>query len=69
MIAIVYLFSIIVALLCIFAPEFMWDLKYGWRYKNAEASEEAIVFTRISGVMLLIFILFLIFSGAEISGR
>lgn len=69
MTGIVYLFSTIVAFFCILAPELMWDLKYGWRYKDAEASEEAIVFTRICGVLTLIIIMILTFNGVKISGR
>ena len=35
-------------------PQAGWYLSYGWRYKNAEPSNAALVFGRISGTVILI---------------
>lgn len=44
------------------APQTAWYLSYGWRYKNAEPSEAALVMGRISGVIVLIVAVILLFA-------
>jgi hypothetical protein len=36
------------------SPHSSWYLSYGWRYKNAEPSEIALILTRISGIILIL---------------
>lgn len=54
------LLLIAVGLLNVIAPQMLWYLGYGWRYKNAEPSDAAISFGRISGgIAIVIGIVFL----------
>lgn len=46
-----------------FLPHAAWYLTYGWRFKDAEPSDAALVISRISGVAVAIFGLFFIFAG------
>lgn len=42
-------------------PKVSWYLGYGWRYKNAEASDAALIFARIGGaVAILMGIIFML---------
>lgn len=45
---------ILIGLFNLITPETSWYLKYGWRYKDAEPSEAAIVFGRIGGVVAIL---------------
>lgn len=56
--------SLILAALSIWyivSPRSAWYLSYGWVYKGAEPSDAALVIARISGVVLLIFALIILF--------
>lgn len=46
----------------ILAPKVTWFLCYGWRYKDAEPSDAALLFARIGGGVMMIFGALLIFS-------
>ena len=48
------LLLIAVGILNLVAPEALWYLGYGWRYKDAEPSEAAISFGRISGAIVIV---------------
>lgn len=48
------LLLIAVGILNLVAPQALWYLGYGWRFKNAEPSEAAISFGRISGAIVII---------------
>ena len=52
--AIISFILIAVGVFCIAAPKDAWYLQRGWQFKNAEPSDEAIKFTRISGVIVII---------------
>ena len=43
------------------APRFFWNLKHGWLYKNAEPSDAAINAGRVSGILLMIAAIVLLF--------
>lgn len=43
------------------APRAAWYLSYGWRYKNAEPSDAALLVSRISGIAVVIFGLYYLF--------
>ena len=42
-----------IGLLHLFAPQFVWHLEWGWRFKNAEPSDLALNATRAGGGLLL----------------
>ncbi len=42
-------------------PQAAWQLAYGWRYQNAEPSEAALVFARVSGGGAILFGVVLLF--------
>lgn len=44
-----------------FAPHAAWYLSYGWRFKDAEPSDAALIISRISGVAVAVFGLFTLF--------
>ena len=44
---------LILGLFNLLAPEASWYLSYGWRYKNAEPSDAALVMARVSGGMVI----------------
>ena len=44
------------------APQAAWYLSYGWRYKNAEPSDTALIMARVSGVAVLVIALLMIIS-------
>ncbi len=46
----------ILGLFSLVKPEYAWYLQYGWRFKNAEPSDAAIMVERIVGVVLLILV-------------
>jgi len=35
-------------------PKVFWYLRYGWRYKDAEPSDAALIFARIGGIVVII---------------
>ena len=45
---------ILVGIFNIALPDVAWYLQYGWRYKDAEPSDAALVFNRIGGVAAII---------------
>lgn len=59
------IFAIIIAaavgLWGIISPGSLWYVSYGWRYKNAQPTQAAIILNRIAGVILLIIVIFKIF--------
>lgn len=52
---------IIIGLANIIAPYASWYLSYGWRYKNAEPSDAALVMNRIGGVVIIIIAIIMMF--------
>ena len=44
------------------SPHSAWYLSYGWRYRDAEPSEAALVVARISGIAVILFGIFIIFA-------
>lgn len=41
----------------IFWPEAVWQITEGWKFKNAEPSDAALLVTRIGGVLGIIFVI------------
>lgn len=54
---------VVMGIINIVSPETGWYLQDGWKYRNAEPSEEALVWGRICGVGMVIggIIMFFIF--------
>ncbi len=52
---------ILVSILSIVYPSISWFLSHGWRFKDAEPSELALFTTRISGVIVIVFMLIILF--------
>jgi len=48
------LVMLILGALEVFFPEKLWSLRYGWRYKNAEPSDAALIVGRICGGGLIV---------------
>ena len=48
------LLLIVIGLCNLCRPEEMWRLNTGWQFKDAEPSEEAILWCRIGGVIAII---------------
>lgn len=58
------LYSVIILLIGLFLvtfPDMTWYLSYGWRYKDAEPSDMALIFERIGGIGLIIFAIVVLF--------
>lgn len=55
------LLLIVIGLLNLCKPEEMWYLSRGWQFKDAEPSEDAILWGRVSGVICLVIGIFLLF--------
>lgn len=53
---IVALFGVIIAVF----PNVSWYVSYGWRYKNAEPSDAALIFARVSGILIVVAAAFLL---------
>lgn len=51
---IVGIIMLLVGLFVILSPEIAWYLRCGWRFRNAEPSELALVLERIDGIILVI---------------
>ncbi len=47
---------------CIMSPESVWHLNYVWRFKNAEPSDLALGFNRVSGLIAVIVAIILLFT-------
>ena len=45
----------------IISPETGWHLSDGWKYRDAEPSDEALVWGRISGVIMVIAGIYMMF--------
>lgn len=45
----------------ILSPRSSWYLSYGWRYKNAEPSDDALIWIRVAGVGALVIAVFYLF--------
>lgn len=43
-----------IGILNLAAPKFGWTLSYGWRYKNAEPSDAALILRRVTGALTLV---------------
>lgn len=48
------LFLTILGILDTAFPKLSWYLGYGWRYKNAEPSDAALIFSRVGGVIAIV---------------
>lgn len=48
------LFAIIIGIINVASPETGWYLSHGWKYRDAEPSDEALTWGRISGVIAII---------------
>lgn len=46
----------------VLAPRAAWHLSYGWRYRDAEPSEAALVISRVSGIAVILFGFFIMFA-------
>ena len=46
----------------LFLPENAWQITRGWKYKNAEPTDTALLFTRISGALVLVVAVMKLFS-------
>ena len=55
------LFIIIIGLLNLCKPEEMWYMSTGWQFKNAEPSEDAILWCRVGGAIAIIVGIFVLF--------
>ncbi|MDO5293713.1 MAG: hypothetical protein Q4F05_13315 [bacterium] len=58
------IFVIILAVIGVFNviwPYISWYLGYGWRYRDTEPSDAALVFNRISGIILILIAIVMIF--------
>ncbi|WP_391572190.1 DUF6199 family natural product biosynthesis protein [Cohnella sp.] len=56
---------IILAILNIVYPSFGWYMRYGWMVKGeSEPSEAYLIMSRIGGIVALIFLTIVLFSGA-----
>ena len=55
------LLLIIIALCNLCRPEEMWHLSEGWKFKDAEPSEDAILWCRVGGVIAIIVGVFVLF--------
>lgn len=54
----------IFALIGIFNPRLSWKMSEGWKFKNAEPSTAYLIMTRISSIVVLIIVWFIIPSGS-----
>ena len=58
---VVILLLIIIGILNVTSPYTAWYWEYGWRFKEAEPSDSALLLNRCAGVLCLIIALFMIF--------
>lgn len=47
--------AIVVGVINVISPETGWHLGHGWQFKDAEPSDAALTWGRISGVLAIIF--------------
>ena len=59
----IYIYVFFMAILSLVAPETIWKMRHWFSVKNGEPSEGYLILTRISGVIILVILLFLIFRG------
>lgn len=45
---------ILIGVINVAAPEIGWNLRYGWRYRDAEPSDAALIWGRVGGVAAII---------------
>ena len=45
---------VVVGIMSIASPSTVWYLEYGWRYKDAQPSDEAIAMNRFGGIIAII---------------
>ncbi|MBQ3061786.1 MAG: hypothetical protein IJD02_05020 [Lachnospiraceae bacterium] len=45
---------VVVGIMSIASPSAVWYLEYGWRYKDAQPSDEAIAMNRFVGIIAII---------------
>lgn len=55
------LLLIIIGLLNLCKPEEMWYMSTGWQFKDAEPSEDAILWCRVGGVIAIVIGFFVMF--------
>jgi hypothetical protein len=53
----------IIGALNVIYPRASWYMKSGWQFKNAEPSDAALIMIRISGIVAIIFGIFILVSG------
>lgn len=53
----------LIGLLQVCAPEAMWFLNRGWRFKNAEPSEAGLAASRISGAFVMVLAVIILFTS------
>lgn len=51
----------IIALICAIAPRFVWYIRYGWHFDNAEPSDNTLIVTRIVGIVVLVVLICALF--------
>ena len=56
------IFLFILGIFNILSPKAAWFIEYGWRFKNAEPSDIALLFNRLSGVAAIIAGIVLLFT-------
>jgi hypothetical protein len=63
--AVFIILFIILAILNIVYPSFGWYLRYGWMVKGeSEPSEAYLIMSRVGGIVALVLLIFVLFSGA-----
>ncbi|OXS62398.1 hypothetical protein B1A99_00575 [Cohnella sp. CIP 111063] len=63
--AVFIILFIILAILNIVYPSFGWYLRYGWVVKGeSEPSEAYLIMSRVGGIVALVLLIFVLFSGA-----
>lgn len=69
MFIIVPVIMIVGSIVSVLSPRTMWYLSEGWKYKNVEPSDTALVMMRIGGVLGVIFgIIFIAISQSMFQG-
>ena len=59
----IYIYVFFMAILSLVSPETIWKMRHWFSVKNGEPSEGFLITTRISGVIILVILLFLIVRG------
>lgn len=61
--AILFFFLLLVAgIISLIAPKEMWHLTKGWQFKDAEPSDEALVYMRVVGGIEIIAAFYILFT-------